>query len=173
MPWLYPEWEYLLSHSSLGRHSWARYAPDTAGMLEGLTERAVAKTAPLSAFPATEQAVLRYNKTAGGTPLVPVYPVEGVPDADHPFLLLDAPRVKWDRRAAAQAFLDFALGGARRAAYARAGFRDRDRSTQRIARLAPDHRLLQQVSRVTRGRTYVCRKPADLGRVFLAAMVNR
>jgi len=29
------------------------------------------------------------------------------------------------------------------------------------------------VSQVTRGRTYVCRQPTDIGKVFLAAMVNR
>jgi len=132
-----------VANELLLERSVARYATDTPGLLEETTERAVAKTAPLSAFPATEQAVLRYDKTAGGTPLVPVYPIEGVPDADHPFLLLDAPWVSRYRRAAVVAFLDFALGGAGRAAYARAGFRDRDRSIQQITSLATDRRLLQ------------------------------
>jgi hypothetical protein len=34
----------------------------------------------------------------------------------------------------AQAFADFAVGGGRRAAYGRAGFRDRDRSATQLAK---------------------------------------
>lgn len=87
---------------------------------------------PVSAFPTTEQMLLTHNAQAESTQLVPVYPADGVADADHPFLLLRGEWVTPQRRQVAQAFADFALGSAGRAAYGRAGFRDRDRSVTEI-----------------------------------------
>ena len=87
---------------------------------------------PVSAFPATEQMVLAHNAQTESTQLVPVYPADGVADADHPFLLLRGDWVTPQRRQVAQAFADFALGSAGRTAYGRAGFRDRDRSATEI-----------------------------------------
>jgi Ca-activated chloride channel homolog len=87
---------------------------------------------PVSAFPTTEQMVLSHNAQAESPQLVPVYPADGVADADHPFLLLRGGWVTPQRRQVAQAFADFALGSAGRSAYGKAGFRDRDRSVTEI-----------------------------------------
>ena len=43
---------------------------------------------PVSAFPATEQAVLAHDAGGEVNQLVPVYPADGIAEADHPFLLL-------------------------------------------------------------------------------------
>jgi Bacterial extracellular solute-binding protein len=45
-------------------------------------------TGPVSAFPATEQAVLAHDAGGEVNRLVPVYPADGIAAADHPFLLL-------------------------------------------------------------------------------------
>jgi Ca-activated chloride channel family protein len=87
---------------------------------------------PVSAVPATEQQVLEHNASGEVSRLVPVYPADGVADADHPFLLLRGSWVTQPKQQAAQAFADFALGGEGRAAYGRAGFRSADRSATGI-----------------------------------------
>ena len=87
---------------------------------------------PVSVFPATEQQVLAHNAAGESVSLVPVYPADGVADADHPFLVLRGEWVTAQRRQIAQAFADFALGSVGRTAYGRAGFRDRDRSVTEI-----------------------------------------
>jgi Ca-activated chloride channel homolog len=87
---------------------------------------------PVSAFPATEQQVLAHNASGEVAQLVPLYPADGVADADHPFLMLRGSWVTTQKQQAAQAFADFALGDAGRAAYGRAGFRSPDRSAAGI-----------------------------------------
>ena len=111
------------------------------------TEQLLARTGSpaLSAFPATEQAVLAHNATAavpGGRQLVPLYPAEGVADANHPFLVLRGFWVTAERRQIVQDFADFALGRAGREAYARAGFRDRDRSPTAMPAATADARAV-------------------------------
>lgn len=91
-------------------------------------------TGPISAFPTTEQAVLQHNASGEAAQLVPVYPADGLADADHPFLILRGAWVTSQKRQVAQAFADFALGSAGRAAYGLAGFRDRDRSASELPR---------------------------------------
>jgi Ca-activated chloride channel family protein len=126
-----------VTNELLLERSVARHAPET----EDLLALAQSRT-PLSAFPATEQAVLAYNATSESRQLVPVYPVEGVAEADHPFLILSAPWVTSERRAVAQAFSDFATGPTGRAAYARANFRDRDRSAAGMPAARTDARVV-------------------------------
>lgn len=87
---------------------------------------------PVSAFPTTEQAVLTHNASGEARQLVPVYPADGIADADHPLLILRGSWVTDSKRQVARAFGDFALASAGRAAYARAGFRDRDRSATEL-----------------------------------------
>ena len=89
-------------------------------------------TGPVSAFPATEQQVLRHNAGGEVAQLVPVYPTDGVADADHPFLQLRGSWVTAAQRQITRAFADYALGDAGRIAYGRAGFRDRARSATAI-----------------------------------------
>ena len=117
-----------------------RYAKDTPDLFN----EASSPNSTLAAFPATEQAVLSYDQSAEANPLVPVYPAEPVPDADHPFLVLRAPWVSQARRAVAEAFLRFALGSEGRQVYARAGFRDPDRSVTRLAANSPNRDLLHK-----------------------------
>ena len=83
---------------------------------------------PVSAFPATEQAVLAHDAGGEVDQLVPVYPTDGIAAADHPFLLLRGSWVSAQQAQVAQAFADFARGPAGRAAYGRAGFRSPDRA---------------------------------------------
>jgi Ca-activated chloride channel homolog len=96
-----------------------------------LAERAGGK-GPVSAFPATEQQVLQHDAGGEVGQLVPVYPADGVADADHPFLPLHGSWVPATQRQITQAFADYVLGDAGRAAYGRAGFRDRARSATAI-----------------------------------------
>jgi Ca-activated chloride channel family protein len=112
-----------VANELLLERSVAVHAPET----EQLLARA-ANPAALSVFPATEQSVLAHNAAADGPQLVPLYPAEGVADASHPFLVLRGSWVTAGRRQILGEFADFALGSAGREAYARAGFRDRDRS---------------------------------------------
>jgi Ca-activated chloride channel family protein len=86
----------------------------------------------VSAFPATEQAILAHNAGGELNQLVPAYPTDGVAEADHPFLLLHGSWVTAQKRQVAQAFADFARGPAGRAGYGRAGFRGPDRSPRAI-----------------------------------------
>jgi Ca-activated chloride channel homolog len=81
----------------------------------------------VSAFPALEQDVLTYNATNPTVPLVAVYPSNGSADADHPFLVLDAPWADPRKQAAAKAFLAYARGPAGKQAFLDAGFRDANR----------------------------------------------
>ncbi|HEX6500451.1 MAG TPA: substrate-binding and VWA domain-containing protein [Micromonosporaceae bacterium] len=82
----------------------------------------------LSAFPALEQDLVAYNLNNPKEPLVAVYPTSGSADADHPYLVLNAPWSNPQRKAAASAFLEFARGSQGRAAFLSAGFRDSNRN---------------------------------------------
>jgi Ca-activated chloride channel family protein len=109
----------LLLERSVGKH---------AGTTADLFGIAATGKSPIAAFPATEQAVLAYNLTAEGRQLVPVHLAEGIAGADHPYLVLKGDWVTPQARQAARAFADYVLGPTGRAEFARAGFRDRDRS---------------------------------------------
>jgi Ca-activated chloride channel homolog len=93
---------------------------------------------PVSAFPTTEQAVLAHNAGGEVAPLVPVYPADGVADADHPFYVLRGGWVTDTKSKVLQAFGDYALGSAGRAAYGKAGFRDRDRKATAVPAATTD-----------------------------------
>lgn len=99
--------------------------PTTAHLLQGLSKADAAGTALnfLSAFPATERDVSQYNATNPRVPLAAVYPPEGAPAADHPFVVLRASWVDPVRKAAAAELLDFLNGPEGVAAYSKEGFR--------------------------------------------------
>jgi Ca-activated chloride channel homolog len=109
-----------------------RYEPDTASLFDGLAKadkqssEAVLKY--VSAFPATERDVSTYNASEPQVPLAGVYPSEGSVDADHPFMLLDAPWVDPTRERIAKDFSEFARSQTGREAYSDAGFRGPDRA---------------------------------------------
>jgi Ca-activated chloride channel homolog len=106
---------------------------DTSDVLTGLasadTQSAQAATAYVSAFPALEQDVIKYNETDPKEPLVAVYPTSGSFDADNPYLILNHP--SWSRPAnvvAAQAFEAYVRSPEARTMFLNAGFRDADRN---------------------------------------------
>jgi Ca-activated chloride channel family protein len=117
--------------SSLGfSRSITRHAQDTEGMFEQL-QKADANgkaMAYVSAFPALERDVSDYNASGPKVPLAALYPPEGMADADHPYVVLNALWVDPLRKQIAQDFLTFVLGPQGRAAYAEGGFRGPDRS---------------------------------------------
>jgi hypothetical protein len=59
----------------------------------------------LQAFPFTEQGVWRYNSNGPGVPLAAVYPADGAPRLDYPYVLSPAVSGDGDRARAAQDFL--------------------------------------------------------------------
>lgn len=103
-------------------------APATTDLLIGVAHAAVAGTplTYLSAFPATERDVIRYNATGPAVQLAADYPPDGAASADHPYAVLRAPWVDQAHRAVAERFLAFLHGPTGRAAYARDGFRPAD-----------------------------------------------
>jgi Ca-activated chloride channel family protein len=82
----------------------------------------------LSAFPALEQEVLAYNQTNPRVPLVAVYPTNGSGDADHPYLILNAPWVTKQHQDVAKSFLAFLRGPEGRRTFLAGGFRDSNRA---------------------------------------------
>jgi Ca-activated chloride channel homolog len=82
----------------------------------------------LSAFPALEQEVLAYNQTSPKVPLVAIYPTNGSGDADHPYLVLNAPWVTKQHQDAAKAFLGYLRGPEGRRTFLAGGFRDSNRA---------------------------------------------
>jgi Ca-activated chloride channel family protein len=82
----------------------------------------------ISAFPALEQDVLAYNKTNPVVPLVAVYPSNNSADADHPYLILNAPWSTDAHKAVASAFLTYVRGPEGHKAFLNAGFRDANRN---------------------------------------------
>jgi Ca-activated chloride channel family protein len=81
----------------------------------------------VSAFPALEQDVLLHNRINTEAPLSAVYPVDGTIEADHPYLVLNAPWVTDRARAVAAAFLDHVRGPQGQAALREAGLRGPNR----------------------------------------------
>jgi Ca-activated chloride channel family protein len=107
-----------------------RNAPDT-DMLFGQLGAADDKNGTLSyvsAFPALERDVSDYNSNGPKVPLAALYPPEGMADADHPFVVLNAVWVDPLRKQIAAAFLRYLDGHDGRTAYAEAGFRGPDGS---------------------------------------------
>jgi Ca-activated chloride channel family protein len=91
----------------------------------------------VSAVPLGEKQVFDYNQgNPGGdpgtlgehakpkVPLVAVYPKEGTPEADHPWLVLNEPWVDSAKRSAASAFLGYLLSPTVQAKFQAAGLRD-------------------------------------------------
>ncbi|MDP9219972.1 MAG: substrate-binding domain-containing protein, partial [Actinomycetota bacterium] len=87
-------------------------APATTDLLIGVARAASAGTPLryLSAFPATERDVIRYNATNPAAPLVADYPPDGAASADHPYAVLQAQWVDQAHRAVAKRFLSFLRG---------------------------------------------------------------
>jgi Ca-activated chloride channel family protein len=115
----------------------AVYADNTSAMLSQLRKADEQGKALgfLSAFPAEEQAIWAYNqgaiadesgKARGSKPKVPlaaVYPSEGAPEVDHPYVVLNTPRVDRDRQAAAADFLQFLRQASSQQRFLRVGYR--------------------------------------------------
>jgi len=102
--------------------------PTTADLLLDLEKADAAGTSltHLSAFPATERDVSQYNTRNPRVALVAVYPPEGASEADHPFVVLNAPWVDPVRRGAAAELLEFLNGPEGVGAYVENGFRPPD-----------------------------------------------
>jgi Ca-activated chloride channel family protein len=82
----------------------------------------------VSAFPALERDISDYNASGPKVQLAAVYPPEGMADADHPYVVLNAVWVDPLRKRIADEFLGYVRGPKGRAAYSEAGFRGTDRS---------------------------------------------
>jgi len=82
----------------------------------------------LSAFPALERDVLLYNSWGPKEPLAAVYPSDGAPEADNPYLIIqNAPWVSAVKQDAATQFLDYVRGEEGRKEIIASGFRDANR----------------------------------------------
>jgi Ca-activated chloride channel family protein len=117
--------------SALGfSRSVSTYTPDTDGLFEQLQKADGADKALefVSAFPALERDVSDYNENGPRVPLAASYPPEGMADADHPYVVLNALWVDPLRKQIAAEFLKYVQGPVGRQAYAEAGFRGADRS---------------------------------------------
>jgi Ca-activated chloride channel family protein len=106
---------------------------DVSDILTGLasadTRSAQAATGYVSAFPALEQDVIKYDETDPKEPLVAIYPTSGSFDADNPYLILNKP--SWGNPQnveAAKAFRDYIRTPAARTTFLKAGFRDANRN---------------------------------------------
>jgi Ca-activated chloride channel family protein len=107
-----------------------RHAIDTDALFEQLQladEKGKAMEY-VSAFPALERDISDYNASGPKVELAAVYPPEGMADADHPYVVLNALWVDPLRKQIANEFLGYVRGPKGRAAYAEAGFRGADRS---------------------------------------------
>ena len=105
---------------------------DTTDILAGLAKAdstsATAALQYVSAFPALEQDVIKYNEADPKEPLVAVYPSSGSYDADNPYLILNHP--SWGSpaaTAAATAFGKYVRGAQAQPVFRKAGFRDANR----------------------------------------------
>jgi Ca-activated chloride channel homolog len=99
----------------------------TSDIFTGLQKAGADAATYVSAFPALEQDVLKYNLTAPKVPLVAIYPQDGTAEADFPYLVLNAPWSTAPHKSVASAFLAYARGSQGRAAFLNAGFRDGNR----------------------------------------------
>ncbi|MEV0647344.1 substrate-binding and VWA domain-containing protein [Phytomonospora sp. NPDC050363] len=104
------------------------YEPDDATALMtkmGEADAAGGALAHLSAFPALERDVLMYNSRNPKEPLAAVYPSDGAPEADNPFLVIqNAPWVSAVKQDAATQFRDFVRDKEGREVLLADGFRD-------------------------------------------------
>jgi Ca-activated chloride channel family protein len=94
-----------------------------AGLSEVAEQGAEAALRHVSAFPALEQDVLAYNRTAPEVPLAAIYPSNGNIEADHPYLVLNADWVSEATRAVAEEFLSYVRSARPQQALQEAGFR--------------------------------------------------
>jgi Ca-activated chloride channel family protein len=110
------------------------YTNDTDGLFEQLQKADEAGKAMsfLSAFPALERDISDYNANGPKVPLAALYPPEGMADADHPFVVLNALWVDPLRKQIAQDFLSYVRGPEGRKAYADSAFRGPDRSAPQM-----------------------------------------
>lgn len=83
----------------------------------------------VSAFPALEQDVLLHNQHNPLTPLSAIYPTNGNIEADHPYLVLDAPWATGQKKQVAEAFLAYVRGPEGQQLFRDAGFRGPNRET--------------------------------------------
>lgn len=106
------------------------YPEDSTKLIAGLRKADAEQTALayVSAFPALERDVLSYNRGNPRQPLVAIYPSNGSPDADYPYLTLNAPWSTPVKQEAARQFLEFVRSDAGRAALQHDGFRDPNRN---------------------------------------------
>lgn len=81
----------------------------------------------VSAFPAFEQDVLNHNLRNPRVSLVAVYPNNGSIEADHPYLVLNAPWAKPQAQQVANAFMSYVRGADGRRQLMDSGFRDPNR----------------------------------------------
>ncbi|HEY1176264.1 MAG TPA: substrate-binding and VWA domain-containing protein, partial [Phytomonospora sp.] len=82
----------------------------------------------LSAFPALERDVLMYNSYNPNEPLAAVYPSDGAPEADNPYLIIqNAPWASAIKQDAASQFLKYVRGEEGREEIIGSGFRDGNR----------------------------------------------
>lgn len=77
----------------------------------------------ITAFPALEQELLAYNRNNPEIPLTAVYPVDSMIEADHPFLVLNAPWSSDRKQEIAEGFLAHLRSAGPQAALRQAGFR--------------------------------------------------
>ncbi len=107
------------------------YKDSTDQLFAGLSKADQTSTSAalhyVSAFPALERDVLTYNATKPKVPLAAVYPDGGSADADHPYLILNAPWKDALRQQVAKQFLSYLRGPKGRAAFLAEGFRDANR----------------------------------------------
>jgi Ca-activated chloride channel family protein len=94
-----------------------------AGLSEVAEQGAEAALRHVSAFPALEQDVLKYNRTEPEVPLAAIYPSNGNIEADHPYLVLNADWMTDPKRAVASEFLDYLRSPDPRGQLREAGFR--------------------------------------------------
>lgn len=101
----------------------ANVSPSVQDLLDTLpqNEATSATSGGVAAFPATEQAVWRYNRARPAQPLVAGYPVEGAPALDYPYL--PAVKLSGAKRRAADQLGAYLTGGAGRQAFPEDGFR--------------------------------------------------
>ncbi len=124
-------------------------APDVATLVDGFSKGRAPGDALASAvaFPADEHELIAHRPS--GLELVPIYPGDEVPVADHPFVILKAPWVDYVKTETAAKFRDFLLDDDARRAYGAAGFRDVDGSTRHAPVLAAELGFKPAVTPVT------------------------
>jgi Ca-activated chloride channel homolog len=103
----------------------------------------------VSAFPAFEQDVLNHNLLNPKVPLVAIYPNNGSIEADHPFLVLNAPWARPEGQRVATAFMQYVRGPEGQRELLDAGFRDPNRGPG--PQLTQQNGLAPQITALPRG----------------------